>query len=246
MAKKPTITTIASGYYSRQALNNNFTALQDAFDNTVSRDGSTPNTMQSAIDLNNQDILNAKDVHTTNIILGGVNLNQSLTDSIAEAASFVAGAEAGATASAASAIEAAASVTSASAFSTSASGFATAASASSDLSLVYAGDAQASADAAAALVSGFGRYSIKSAAYTAVVGEEIGLDVSGGPFTITMPASKVAGDYVLFAIAAGDATVNNVTVAGNGSNINGDTTLTVDLAVSSFSLVYNGAEWRVV
>mgnify|MGYP003636351001 CR=1 FL=1 len=75
MAKKPTITTIASGYYSRQALNNNFTALNNALDNTVSRDGSTPNTMTADLDLNGQDILNANDIHTANLTVGGIDIN---------------------------------------------------------------------------------------------------------------------------------------------------------------------------
>lgn len=69
MAKKPDITTIASGYYSRQALNNNFEELRDAFDNTLSLDGSTPNTMTADFDLNGNDILNAG-----NIFVDGVNL----------------------------------------------------------------------------------------------------------------------------------------------------------------------------
>jgi len=58
MAKKPGVTTIASGYYSRAALNANFEALNTAFDNTVSRDGSTPNTMNGNLDLNGNEIIN--------------------------------------------------------------------------------------------------------------------------------------------------------------------------------------------
>jgi len=58
MAKKPGVTTIASGYYSRAALNANFEALNNAFDNTVSRDGSTPNTMNGDLDLNGNEIIN--------------------------------------------------------------------------------------------------------------------------------------------------------------------------------------------
>ena len=61
MAKKPDITTIASGYYSRQALNTNFTNLQNGFDNTLSLDGSTPNAMGADLDMNSNDILNARD-----------------------------------------------------------------------------------------------------------------------------------------------------------------------------------------
>lgn len=59
MAKKPDITTIASGYYSRQALNSNFQNLKDGFDNTLSLDGSTPNAMQADLDLNGNNIMGA-------------------------------------------------------------------------------------------------------------------------------------------------------------------------------------------
>jgi len=58
MAKGPTITTIASGYYSRTALNNNFTNIDAAFDNTLSLDGSTPNSMTGDLDLNGNQITN--------------------------------------------------------------------------------------------------------------------------------------------------------------------------------------------
>ena len=58
MAKGPTITTIASGYYSRTALNDNFTNIDTAFDNTLSLDGSTPNAMTGDIDLGTNDLLN--------------------------------------------------------------------------------------------------------------------------------------------------------------------------------------------
>lgn len=58
MTKKPGVDTIASGYYSRQSLNNNFTALNDAFNNTLSLDGSTPNSMLGDIDLNGNEIIN--------------------------------------------------------------------------------------------------------------------------------------------------------------------------------------------
>ena len=59
MAKKPNITTITTGYSSTTALNNNFEALQDAFDNTLSLDGSTPNAMQADLDMDGNQILNA-------------------------------------------------------------------------------------------------------------------------------------------------------------------------------------------
>ena len=71
MAKKPDITTIASGYYSRQALNTNFTNLKDGFDNTLSLDGSTPNSMGADLDMNNNDILNSRDVAVQSLTIAG-------------------------------------------------------------------------------------------------------------------------------------------------------------------------------
>lgn len=59
MAKKPNLKTITSGYAATTALNENFEALRDALDNTVSRDGSVPNTMSADLDLNGNDIINA-------------------------------------------------------------------------------------------------------------------------------------------------------------------------------------------
>lgn len=77
MSKKPTVTTVASGYYGRQALNDNFEALRDAFDNTLSRDGSTPNAMGADLDMNSNDILNAQTVNTEALRLDGVLVSSS-------------------------------------------------------------------------------------------------------------------------------------------------------------------------
>ena len=69
MAKQPDITTITTGYFSTTMLNNNFEALQSAFENTLSLDGSTPNAMQADLDLNGFDIINAD-----NIFVNGTNI----------------------------------------------------------------------------------------------------------------------------------------------------------------------------
>lgn len=58
MAKKPDITTIVAGYQANTALNQNFVNLQDAFDNVLSLDGSTPNSMLADFDMNGNRILN--------------------------------------------------------------------------------------------------------------------------------------------------------------------------------------------
>jgi len=77
MAKKPDITTIASGYYSRQALNTNFENLQTGFDNTLSLDGSTPNAMGADLDMNSNDILNASEIDASSLRLNGVLVSPS-------------------------------------------------------------------------------------------------------------------------------------------------------------------------
>ena len=69
MAKRPTVTTISTGYYSTTALNENFENIRDQFDNTLSLDGSTPNAMQADFDMNGYSILNAD-----NLFVNGANI----------------------------------------------------------------------------------------------------------------------------------------------------------------------------
>mgnify|MGYP003663146093 CR=1 FL=1 len=87
MAKGPTITTIASGYYSRTALNDNFTNIDTAFENTLSLDGSTPNAMGADLDLNNNDILNAGVVNATEVTVAGIPLASNVAAAAASATS---------------------------------------------------------------------------------------------------------------------------------------------------------------
>lgn len=77
MAKKPVITNVDSGFSSQSALNANFLSLQNAFDNTLSLDGSVPNAMQADLDINNNSIINAGVVETDSLILNGVPLTPS-------------------------------------------------------------------------------------------------------------------------------------------------------------------------
>lgn len=58
MAKKPTIVNIQSGYQATETINSNFENVRDAFDNLLSRDGSTPNSMDADLDMNSNQILN--------------------------------------------------------------------------------------------------------------------------------------------------------------------------------------------
>lgn len=77
MAKKPTVTTLTAGYASNTQLNANFVALRDAFDNTLSLDGSTPNSLTSDLDVNSNDLLNVSSIAAQTLTLGGAAFNLS-------------------------------------------------------------------------------------------------------------------------------------------------------------------------
>lgn len=82
MAKTPPITNVTSGFSSTTALNNNFEALKDGFDNTLSLDGSTPNAMQAELDLSNNSIINAGSVETDKLLLNGTLVTPSGLDPV--------------------------------------------------------------------------------------------------------------------------------------------------------------------
>lgn len=73
MSKNPSISTIATGYYSRNALNTNFENLRDGFSNTLSLDGSTPNAMGADFDMNHNSILNVDRIDVQSMTLDGAN-----------------------------------------------------------------------------------------------------------------------------------------------------------------------------
>lgn len=74
MAKQPTVTTIASGFFSTSALNTNFENIRDQFDNTLSLDGSTPNAMGADFDLNSNDLLNGGAGYFSSLYLAGTQV----------------------------------------------------------------------------------------------------------------------------------------------------------------------------
>ena len=88
-------------------------------------------------------------------------------------------------------------------------------------------------------------FDIVSANATVTKNTRNACDVSSSAFTMTLPSVASTGDFVEIRQIAGDFSVNNLTVAGNGNNINGDASLTVDVAYAQLALVYNGTEWRV-
>jgi len=100
--------------------------------------------------------------------------------------------------------------------------------------------------AAGATQTGFGRTgtvdwdtTAKTASFTAVSGNGYFVNTTSGAITVTLPATPSAGDIVSVADYAGTAGTNNITIARNGSNINGSAAdLTISINTSAITLVY--------
>ena len=73
MAKRPTLTDLTSLTNSSNinAINQNWDAIQTAFDNTLSLDGSTPNAMNADLDLNGNSLLNVDTLDVDGLTLNG-------------------------------------------------------------------------------------------------------------------------------------------------------------------------------
>jgi hypothetical protein len=85
-------------------------------------------------------------------------------------------------------------------------------------------------------------WTIKSSAYTAAAGDMILADSTAAAFTITLPASPVAGNQIIIADAGGTFNTKNVTVGRNGSNILGlAQDLVLNIANEKVTIVYYNA-----
>jgi hypothetical protein len=99
---------------------------------------------------------------------------------------------------------------------------------------------------AGATQSGFGRTGTvdwdttpKTASFTAVSGVGYFVNTTSGAITVTLPASPSAGNIVAVADYAGTAATNAITLARNGSNINGSAAdITIQKNNSAIFLVY--------
>lgn len=95
---------------------------------------------------------------------------------------------------------------------------------------------------------GLNPWTTKTANYTAVAGDRINADTGAGAFTITLPATPTDYTEVTFADHDGDWKTNNLTIARNGSNINGlAENLVCDVAAKQIVLRHEGATtgWRI-
>lgn len=88
-------------------------------------------------------------------------------------------------------------------------------------------------------------YVVKTADYTAKNRDHIMADTSGSSFTITLPASPAIGHNVVLYDNASWG-VNNLTIARNGSTIEGlvDDFL-LDVSSVKVEFIYNGSTWQI-
>jgi hypothetical protein len=97
-------------------------------------------------------------------------------------------------------------------------------------------------------VNGETGWSSITTTHTATSTERLFTDTSGGAFTVTLPASPSLGDYIELTDGASTWDTNNLTVARNGSNIQGNALdMVCDVKDAGLSLVYSDATngWRV-
>jgi len=73
-----TITSLANTSSAKEALNENFSRLAEAIDDTLSRTGRTPNQMEADIDMDSNDLLNAGRVDAQEYYLNGVPWEQTV------------------------------------------------------------------------------------------------------------------------------------------------------------------------
>jgi len=89
-------------------------------------------------------------------------------------------------------------------------------------------------------------YVTKTSNYTTQDKEGVLTDTSGGPFTITLPASPSTGAQVVVADSNSSWGSNSLTIARNGSTINSTAEdLVCDVSSASVQLVFNGSTWNV-
>lgn len=84
MAKKPNLGQINSTVFTAAQLNDAFTKIDNAFENTLSLDGSTPNAMGADLDMNSNDIINTgvyygQSIDVEEAVIGGKLFTGTIT-----------------------------------------------------------------------------------------------------------------------------------------------------------------------
>lgn len=71
-------------------------------------------------------------------------------------------------------------------------------------------------------------------------------DSTSAGFTITLPASPTTGDTYIIKDIGGVAVTNNITISGNGNNIDTTSTYTMNINNQSITVVYGSSKWLII
>lgn len=74
----------------------------------------------------------------------------------------------------------------------------------------------------------------------------IATDSTAGVITITLPSAPSTGVTYQVKDSTGQAAINNVTVSGNGANIDAAATFVMNVAYGSITLVFTGTVWSII
>lgn len=86
-----------------------------------------------------------------------------------------------------------------------------------------------------------GNYDVTSSDYVVVINKS-----SGAATQVNLPASPLTGRLIIVKDGKGDAGSNNITVSGNGKNIDGSSTNVISTNYQARQYVYNGTEYNVL
>lgn len=71
------------------------------------------------------------------------------------------------------------------------------------------------------------------------------VNCSAAPRTITLPATPQAGSVIRISDESGNAATNNITIAGNGQTVDGDSSFIIDVNNGWAQLMWTGSDWTV-
>jgi hypothetical protein len=83
--------------------------------------------------------------------------------------------------------------------------------------------------------------------YTATTADRlIAANTSGGAITVNLVGSPTAGRMFFIKDVSGNAGTNNITVSGNGNNIDGSASYTLATNYAAITVVYTGSQWSIL
>jgi hypothetical protein len=94
-------------------------------------------------------------------------------------------------------------------------------------------------------IGGGTSWELKTTTYTAVAGDAIIANTSGGVWTLTLPATPSTGDYIQILDGA-DWSTTNLTVARNGQTIEGDAEdMIMNIGNVAVDFIFDGTTWQI-